>query len=224
MEEEIWKDINGYEGYYQISNYGNVRSLDRYINYTDGRIKFFKGKRMKSHSSSFGYLCVKLSKDGTAYHTFLHRLIAEAFIPNPENLPVINHKDENPTNNSIDNLEWCTYEYNNSYNNLIERRSKNFKNKFRNGEYKHSISDCRRIIQLDFNCVPIKIWDTTWDIQKELGIRTGNISECVHGKRKCAGKDIDGNYFHWMYYEEYMKLSDEEKEELHNKYGLKEMS
>jgi len=223
VKEEIWKDINGYEGYYQISNKGNVRSLNRYIKYDDGRVRFHKGKNMKPHPSSSGYLCIKLSKNGLFYHTFLHRLIAEAFIENPNNLPIINHKDENPSNNSIENLEWCTYEYNNSYNNLRERRDATFKKRLIDGQYKKLTANSKKIMQFDFTYTPLKIWDTMGDIQRETGIKSGHISLCVRKKRNFAGKDSSGNYYRWMYYDEYIKLSDEEKEELHNKYRLKEV-
>ena len=102
---EIWKDIVGYEGLYQVSNLGNVK-----------RINFFKKERFVIPcSNGSGYLYVSLSKNNKRKNFYIHRLVATAFIENHDNLPVINHKDENRSNNSVDNLEWCTQKYNCNY-------------------------------------------------------------------------------------------------------------
>ena len=108
--EEIWKDIKGYEGYYQVSNLGNIKSLHK-RNY--GEILKLPIKR--------GYYQAGLRKKGTRKFFQVHRLVAEAFIPNKENLPQVNHKDENKLNNNVENLEWCTVAYNNCYGSRIER-------------------------------------------------------------------------------------------------------
>ena len=104
---EIWKDIEGYEGLYQVSNEGNVKSLARYHVRNDRILK-------QSHDKD-GYNIVCLTKDNLKKWFRVHRLVAKAFIPNPNNYQVINHKDENPKNNSVENLEWCTIQYNNDY-------------------------------------------------------------------------------------------------------------
>lgn len=111
MTEEIWKDIPRFEGWYQVSNTGVVRSLDRYI--VDGRL--IKGKILNQYSDRQNYKKVALCRSGKHYKNFVHRLVAEAFVPNPNNLPVINHIDENPENNYADNLEWCSVKYNVNY-------------------------------------------------------------------------------------------------------------
>lgn len=109
--EEIWKDIKGYEGLYQISNLGNVKSLNR-------KIKNRKCVELiKKPSVLRGYLKVSLCKYGEIKYYFIHRLVAETFIPNPEKLSCVNHKDCNPSNNRVDNLEWCSYVDNNNYKN-----------------------------------------------------------------------------------------------------------
>jgi len=106
--EEIWKDIKGYEGYYQVSNFGIVKSLDRYVkNVIHGEI-LLKGRIMPKKISSKGYLQGRLSKDGKRTNIPIHRLIAMHFIPNPENKPHVNHIDGDKTNNNISNLEWVT--------------------------------------------------------------------------------------------------------------------
>ena len=119
--EEEWKDIAGYEGYYQVSNLGNVRSLDRVVNYADGRTAKYKGQKIAINTRPNGYLKVNLYKDHKMKNLTVHRLVAEAFIPNPIKYPVINHKDENKTNNHADNLEWCTNAYNSNYGTAKKR-------------------------------------------------------------------------------------------------------
>lgn len=131
MEE--WRDIEGYEGLYQVSNEGRVKSLQREITYKDGRKKIIRERILHNFLNDLGYYHVMLSKNSVTKRYKVHRLVAKAFIPNPDNLPVINHKDECKTNNvvcfnpdgSIDtestNLEWCTQGYNVRYGTMIER-------------------------------------------------------------------------------------------------------
>ena len=117
MTEEIWRPVVGYEGLYEVSSYGRVRSLDRY----DRRNQFRKGKLLKNRDNGNGYLICILSKNGIVKNKYIHRLVLEAFIPNPDNLSEVNHKDEDKTNNNVDNLEWCDRKYNCNYGSKIER-------------------------------------------------------------------------------------------------------
>ena len=105
---EIWKPILGYENLYNISNLGNVFSIQ-------------SKRNIKQTKNSKGYLIVGLCKNKKRKSCLIHRLVAEAYIDNPNKLPEINHKDENPLNNTITNLEWCTHKYNMNYNNLDKR-------------------------------------------------------------------------------------------------------
>lgn len=98
---EEWKDIVGYEGLYKVSNIGRVYGVKR--------------KHILKHNSNHGYFLVCLCKCGAEKYFRIHRLVAEAFIPNPDKLPYVNHKDENKQNNAVDNLEWCTAQYNTEY-------------------------------------------------------------------------------------------------------------
>lgn len=110
--EEIWKDKKDYEGHYQVSNLGRIKS-----------IKFGKERILKQHIKR-GYYYVGLSKNGIVKRYLVHRLVAQAFIDNPNNYKEVNHKDENKLNNSVDNLEWCNAKYNINFGTCIERRSK----------------------------------------------------------------------------------------------------
>ena len=112
---EEWRPVVGYEGLYEVSNTGQIRSFDRYVKYSNGRIHLHKGKVLSPIKDKDGYLQVNLCYNGKIHQIKVHRIVAQAFIPNPNNLPQVNHKDEDKTNNSVDNLEWCTVKYNNNY-------------------------------------------------------------------------------------------------------------
>ena len=110
IDQEIWKDIDSLEGYYQVSNYGRIRSLDRYTKHSEGHLRLSKGKILKpriNHKRN-GYLEVGLKKDGIEFRRKIHRLVAEAFLPNPECKPQVNHIDGDKSNNCVSNLEWVT--------------------------------------------------------------------------------------------------------------------
>jgi hypothetical protein len=112
MEEE-WRAVVGYEGLYEVSNLGRVRSLFRYK------------QIVKGIPTNRGYLRVTLCKNKVHKLCSIHRLVATAFIPNPYNYPCVNHKDEERTNNQADNLEWCSYKYNANYGHIVEKKRKN---------------------------------------------------------------------------------------------------
>ena len=123
---EEWRPVKGWEGLYEVSNLGRVRSLDRYVvhktivkkNYT----KLMKGRILsQTINSQNKYLTVGLHDGGSYRCVRVHRLVAEAFIPNPDNLPEVNHKDEDKSNNKVDNLEWCDRAYNMNYGTVIKR-------------------------------------------------------------------------------------------------------
>ena len=185
--KEIWKDIKDYEGIYQISNLGNIKSLDRPKRNYDINTGMFtlvtiRGKIRKPRLTSFGYYTILLSKNGKRKWFFIHRLVAEAFVPNPDNLPFVNHKDENPQNNKVDNLEWCTAKYNSNYGTRNERVSKTKTNN-------------------TYNTKPVKcvetgiIYPSTREAARQTGIRNTNISSCA---RKQYGYKTAGG-FHWEY-------------------------
>lgn len=167
---EVWKDIAGYEGLYQVSNQGNVRSLDRVSEHNfSGKITL-KGTEKKP-SFDGKYLFVVLSKEGKRKQVTVHRLVAEAFIPNPQGLPCVNHKDENKKNNVVDNLEWCTNKYNSNYGTCIER-SREKKEK--------------KVVQYDLNGNFIKEWKSLAEAEKIGGFDHRGTSRCATGQRNKA--------------------------------------
>lgn len=104
-EKEIWKDVVGYEGYYQVSNLGQVKSLDRYVKYKRTGLRLIKGKILSQKTDRNGYKCVLICIDNKRWYVTVHRLVALMFVPNPDNKPQVGHKDETKTNNRADNLE-----------------------------------------------------------------------------------------------------------------------
>lgn len=127
MEEEIWLPIVGYEGLYDVSNLGNIKSLSRkYLN-AHNNIKNITGFIMKQITDCDGYKVINLCKNGKKKMMKVHRLVAMSFIPNPENKPCIDHIDTNRCNNNYFNLKWCTYKEN--QNNEITKKLVHFKNK-----------------------------------------------------------------------------------------------
>lgn len=149
MIEEIWRPIEGYEGLYEVSNTGKVRSLDRYVKNGHSSYKLHKGKVLSPAKDKNGYLKVNLSCNGKNNIIRVHRLVAQAFIENFDNLPEINHKDEDKTNNNVTNLEWCDRKYNNNYGTKIERQKKtNIQNGFWTGlskeEYRKKYNQDRK--------------------------------------------------------------------------------
>ena len=136
------KPVVGYEGYYEVDMYGNVYSVARTVQVNDnGRIydKPVKEKKLTASKHSCGYRTVTLTRNGNMEHRYIHRIVAEAYIPNPQNLPYINHKDEDKTNNFVGNLEWCTASYNNTYNGKNIKHSEKLKGRKFTEEHKEKI-------------------------------------------------------------------------------------
>ena len=156
--DEIWKDKKDYEGHYQVSNFGRVKS-----------IKFGKEIILKQKQCMDGYYYVNLSKNGIVKNYYVHRLVAEAFLPNPDNLPQVNHKDECKTNNVVTNLEWCSAQYNNTYGTRNERSTK---------------SRQIPIIQYTLDGKFVREWLSAKQAEIEGGFNQENICMCCRGKRK----------------------------------------
>lgn len=177
--QEIWKDVKGYEGLYQVSNLGRVRSLDRVVKASYNSTMLKKGKILKQQKNENGYLYVFLTKDKKEKNCRVHRLVAEAFIPNPLKLPQVNHKDENKLNNCVENLEWCDGKYNCNYGTCTERRSEKMSEILLNRD---DLS--KRVIQYTLDGKFVAEYLSTMDVRRKLGFDNGNISKCCNGKQK----------------------------------------
>jgi hypothetical protein len=120
----VWRPVRDFEGLYEVSNVGRVRSLDRLQSRSSWRqrefMQHYKGRILKPYFNNKGYATVTLQIHKKADRRLISRMVAEAFLPNPDNLPCVNHKDQNPSNNHVSNLEWCTVQYNVTYANAIE--------------------------------------------------------------------------------------------------------
>ena len=166
---EIWKDIEGYKGLYQVSNKGRVKRLLG----TSERI-------LRPVIKSSGYLKVVLCKNGRVKQFQLHRLVANAFIPNLDNKPQVNHLDENKLNNCVYNLEWATAKENINHGTRNERAG---------------YSRSKPILQYSKSGDFIREWKGASEVERVLGINNSHINACCKGKRKSAGG------FVWKYKE-----------------------
>ena len=140
----VRKPVKGYEGYYEVDQFGRVFGLERIIKVNDNGRNYEKpiaGKQLKQSMHTKGYKTVSLTKDGKTKTLFVHRLVAEAFIPNVDNLPMVNHKDEDKTNNFVENLEWCTNDYNINYGTARRRQAKKIRGIPHTDEHKKKISE-----------------------------------------------------------------------------------
>ena len=158
--KEIWRDIKNYEGLYQISNLGNVKN-------------FKNNKIINGYYDKDGYkrICLykKENNEKKRYYPFIHRLVAQSFIPNPNNYPVINHKNEIKDDNVVSNLEWCTIKYNNNYGNRINK----IKEKKR-----------KKVAQYSLDMKLIKVFNSITEASKEVNSNTSNICRCCKGNLK----------------------------------------
>lgn len=181
--KEIWKDIEGFEGYYQVSNLGRIKSKKRVVNNkgTYGGKCTFNEKILNTTIDNIGYKVVVLSKDKIKSRKRVHRIVAKCFIPNPNGYKEVNHKDGIKKNSRVDNLEWCTHKENIQHaykNNLINRIQKN--------KGKLNIFS-KAILQYDRNGKFIKEWECIRDIERELKICNQNISKCCKGIYNTCG-------------------------------------
>ena len=163
MQEEIWKDIKGYEGLYQVSNLGRIKS-----------IRFTKEKILKFNIDRYGYSLVGLCVNNIYQKLQVHRLVAQAFIPNSENKPCVNHINELKNDNRAENLEWCSISYNNKYGKRLEKYSK-------------------KVNQYDLLGNFIRQWNNANEAGILLNIPPNNIRMCCVGNLKTSGK------FKWKY-------------------------
>ena len=178
---EVWKDTE-YDGY-QVSSLGNVRSVDRYQTNANGKTYFYKGRLLKKTNQKgrdgYGYYVVNLRQHGEANIVLVHRLVATAFVDNPDHLPTVNHKDGDKHNNNFNNLEWTSYADNNIHaleTNLRKPRGNNVIQKTKSGEV-------------------VNIFQSVCEASRKTGVSRGGINHCVNGRTKTSGGYI------WEYFE-----------------------
>ena len=207
-EIEVWKDVKNYEGYYIVSSMGKVKSLDRIVLGKNGASYFRSGKLKSSVTNKWGYLQVLLSKNNKQKLCLIHRLVAEVFIPNPENKPHIDHINTDKKDNRVENLRWATRSENMNNPLTKEKCREMNKGKHRSEETKKKISESGkgRILSEESKkkigkgngkpvyCIELdKIFESTCEASRELGISQSSISLVCRGKRKTAGG------YHWEY-------------------------
>lgn len=169
--EEIWRNVKGYEELYQVSNYGQIRSVDRFVGYRyKGKQRIYKGRLLKQVERN-GYLSVSLSKGNIIKQKSIHRLVAEAFLPNPSNLPLVNHIDENKKNNMVSNLEWCSCAYNTNYG---------------SGRKKQAESQQKVVLQYDKDGNLLNQYPSATIAALKNGYNLKTISQCCRGRTKSA--------------------------------------
>lgn len=186
---EIWRDIPGYEDWYQASNMGRIRSKDRYVNYKNNSLALHKGKILSPKISNKGYLEVVLAVNGSNYYKRVHQLVALTFLPNPNNYPHINHINEIKTDNRVENLEWCT-----------PRQNSEAYTTQRNTVY-----------QYDLQGKLIKIWHSLTRAAEYIDGEKSGIEHCCSGDTRM--KTYQG--YIWSYtpisYQELVKRTNNEK-------------
>lgn len=177
---EVWKDIKGYEGIYKVSNLGRVKSSDRMIHYGvhgDPSAKCFRKGRILREGIQSGYKAISLSKEGKVKRCLIHRLVAESFVPNPNNYPEVNHRDEDKLNNRADNLEWCTKSYNINFGN-------------RNNEVRKKFS--KPVIGVNIKNKSVIRFNSIGEAKK-YGYSAAHISSC------CLGKRVQHKGYRWCF-------------------------
>lgn len=168
---EIFKPAKGYEGIYSVSNLGTVRREKNFAKSGTGNYQRDE-HIIKPRENNKGYLIVDLYVCNVRHQVLVHRLVAQTFLENPWLLPCVNHKDENPKNNNVDNLEWCTHKYNANYGTSRERIAK---------------ANSKKVVQYTKDGKLVKEHSSIIGAQRETGISNGSIGDCLHNRRKSAG-------------------------------------
>ena len=171
-EEAIWKPYPEFP-FIEANQFGEIRRVDRIVEYKDGRKQLVKGHILKQHLSNSGYMYVQISSNGKTVSRFVHRIVATCFIPNPLGLPEVNHIDNNPKNNTVSNLEWCTKEYNEAY-------KKNF------GTSQAEVSG-QPVFAVNPKTGKVLRFESQSEAARELGIDQRSVNGVVNGKQNTAG-------------------------------------
>ena len=182
MREEIWRDIEGYEGYYMVSNMGNVKSLERTVWDNRGYYKTIQERILRAGKGSDGYLQVGIYRERKRKMYLVHRLVASAFCENPHGYTEVNHIDEDKTNNCVENLEYCSRSYNLTYNDRAKKAGR-----------KAGKKKSKPVIAIDKITGLILEFPSAKEAESHTGIAQSHICACCKGKQNSAGG------FYWMY-------------------------
>lgn len=199
MEEEIWKDITGYDKRYQVSSFGRVRKIKN-----DGTVR-----NLKTTVFGFGYAHLNLMLNGKQKSVQVHRLVAEAFVENPNNYPIVNHKDENKLNNHATNLEWCTYSYNINYGTRHERYRQTRKERNVTERFLRTMKERGRscaeipVVCLDKDLNIVAEYKSVAEGARTLGVCSGTIRHSIYLNMK-KGKRWRSYGFLWVYKKNYI--------------------
>lgn len=207
LPNEEWRDVVGYEGYYVVSNFGRVATLSHTVSFTSvcngvEVKKTFNAKQClrKLNRGKCGYMECMLRNSKRIKLMKVHRIVAEAFIPNPHDYPIINHKDENKKNNRVENLEWCTCEYNVNYRTRNERLKSSLSDAHKNGLYNNAYRVSRKpIVGISLLDNTTLFFEKSSDL-KEHGFERHLVSKCCRNLRK----DYKG--YKWMFLSDYETL------------------
>lgn len=167
-EQTIWREYPEYQ-FIEANQFGQVRIKDRVATRKDGKKYRIKGRILKQQSNGHGYMFVQFNLDGKHIQIYVHRICATCFIPNPNNLPEINHIDCDPTNNAASNLEWCTHQYNNDY------------------REKYGKARNRSIVAVNIKTFEVLHFESRSEAARQLGVHVENICAVLKGRQKITG-------------------------------------
>lgn len=204
LEREEWRAVKGYEGLYEVSSFGRVRSLDRWVNHSRGEKALRKGQILKLQPNKDGYPMAALCHKQKIKLAQVHRLVADAFVPNPDNLPCVNHRNEIKDCNIPDNLEHCTVAYNNSYGTKLKKQAEKQRGQkrpqvaeklrgiTRSEETKQRCTEAKRlkmkpVLQYALGGELIGEYESIKEAYRQTGVHYGNICSCCVGRCHTAG-------------------------------------
>ena len=171
-EEAVWKTYPEFD-FLQANQFGEIRTVDHYATRKDGRKYFVKGCVLKQHPNKKGYMQVSFKVDGKQIHPLVHRIVASSFLPNPDGLPEVNHKDNNPKNNSVENLEWCDHKYNMAY-----------REKY--GKSAAEVSGTP-VLAVNLKTGEVLHFESQHEVARQLGVFQESICRVLKGQRKQTG-------------------------------------
>lgn len=174
-KEVVWKPYPEYP-FIEANQFGQIRTKDRYVMCKNGRKQFVKGRVLKQHPNNGGYMRVGVSVDGKRMNLLVHRIVATCFLPNPNNLPEVNHRDNNPANNTVSNLEWCTSQYNTAYREKYGVSAKEVTKVLR-----------KPVIAVNLETFKVFYFESQNEASRQLDVDRRHVNNAINGLRKTTG-------------------------------------